>query len=209
MQKYLQQLLPQQQTFIQQVKEAAVNMSIPIMEDTSLHLLTVLLQLQQPKRILELGTGIGYSAIKMAEAYPASEIITIEKDKARYEHALKTVADSKYHGKINIIFEDAITFLKTYDGEKFDFIYIDAAKSKYKQFFQLADQCLQHSGMIITDNVLFRGYVVNSTSIPKRYERIVDRLQHFNKWLVNHPNYSTSIVPIGDGIAVSVRLTNS
>ncbi|HLS20926.1 MAG TPA: O-methyltransferase [Bacillota bacterium] len=203
---YLQRLLPIQETFIKRIKNEAQETHIPIMEETSLQLLTVLIRLHQPKRILEIGTGIGYSTIRMAEVCSPCEIITIEKDEKRFTHAVKTISDYQTNEQIKIVQQDALQYLANYEGEKFDFIFIDAAKSKYKQFFQLADQCLHESGLIVTDNVLFRGYVINSTNIPKRYKTIVNSLQQFNEWLANHPKYVTTFVPIGDGIAVSLKL---
>lgn len=203
---YLQRLLPTQQSVIEQLKNEAERMAIPIMEETSLHLLTVLVRLHQPRRILEIGSGIGYSAIRMAEISPQSEIITIEKDEKRFAQAVQTMSTYHKSKQIKVIQADALQYLMNYEDEKFDLIFIDAAKNKYKQFFQLADQCLKKSGLIITDNVLFRDYVINSTSIPKRYRKIVNNLQHFNEWLAKHPKYLTTFIPIGDGIAVSLRL---
>lgn len=204
---YLQQLLPVQPSSIIEIKKKAQQWNIPIMEETSLHLLTVLIQLYRPKRILELGTGIGYSAIRMALADRKGQIITLEKDQTRFKQAVKTIENYGFNDQISVLKEDALEYLEDHQAEKFDFIYIDAAKNKYRQFFQLATDCLQPKGIIVTDNVLFRGYVVDSTNIPKRFERIVKNLQQFNEWVAKHPKFTTSIVPIGDGISISIKKT--
>lgn len=202
---YLHQLLPLESEQIGQLKKVATETAIPIMEETALNFLLVLIHLKSPKRILEIGTGIGYSAIRMAEVCPKSKIITIEKDEKRFTKALNNIKKYDKCEQIQVIHQDALHYLTNYHGEKFDFVFIDAAKSKYKQFFQLADQWTDHSASIITDNVLFRGYVINSTSTPQRYKRLVNNLRNFNEWLAKHPDYLTTIVPIGDGVAISVK----
>src|SRR5690625_3780726 len=204
--QYIQQLLPQNHQLTEQLIDEAIKAEIPIMEETALHLLMTIINIQQPKKILEIGTGIGYSAIRMADACPYSKIVTLENDHKRYNQAVKIIEKYKKSKQIKVINEDALQYLTTTQGYMYDFIFIDAAKSKYKQFFKQAERHLNDEGIIVTDNVLFRHYVVNSKNIPHRYEKIVKNIQAYNDWLAKHPNFMTTFIPIGDGIAISIKI---
>jgi len=204
--QYIQQLLPQNHQLTEQLIDEAIKAEIPIMEETALHLLMTIINIQQPKKILEIGTGIGYSAIRMADACPYSKIVTLENDHKRYNQAVKIIEKYKKSKQIKVINEDALQYLTTTQGDMYDFIFIDAAKSKYKQFFKQAERHLNDEGIIVTDNVLFRHYVVNSKNIPHRYKKIVKNIQAYNDWLAKHPNFMTTFIPIGDGIAISIKI---
>ena len=91
------------------------------------------------------------------------------------------------------------------DKETFDFIFIDAAKGKYRDFFDLAHPLLQKGGWLVTDNVLFRGYVKDEETAPKRYRNMVKKIRAYNQFLSAHPEYITSILPIGDGVMISYK----
>lgn len=208
LEKYLLNNIPVNDQWVLNMEKQAKTDRIPIMDPLSIHFLEQMIRIMKPLRILEIGTGIGYSALRIHQAHPDAHITTIERDYARYEHAIKNIAKQEKQEQINVIYGDALEKLKELKvaDQSYDFVLIDASKSQYKNFFQLADPITKKSGVIISDNVLFKGYVVKQSLEKNRYQRITQKIRKYNAWLVNHPNYITSIIPIGDGIAISYKV---
>ncbi|WP_336253628.1 O-methyltransferase [Oceanobacillus sp. SE10311] len=206
-QGYLQELINPATDQVRELEEYAHLHNVPIMESTAIDFLLKQIMIHQPKRILEIGTAIGYSAIRMLEASPEAEIITIERDKQRYEEAVRFIKESQKSEQVDVRFGDALEVLEELqqDKESFDFIFIDAAKGKYRDFFDLAHPLLQKGGWLVTDNVLFRGYVKDEETAPKRYRNMVKKIRAYNQFLSAHPEYITSILPIGDGVMISYK----
>lgn len=206
-QGYLQELINPATDQVRELEEYAHIHNVPIMESTAIDFLLKQIMIHQPKRILEIGTAIGYSAIRMLEASPEAEIITIERDKQRYEEAVRFIKESQKSEQVDVRFGDALEVLEELqqDKETFDFIFIDAAKGKYRDFFDLAHPLLQKRGWLVTDNVLFRGYVKDEETAPKRYRNMVKKIRAYNQFLSAHPEYITSILPIGDGVMISYK----
>lgn len=192
------------------IEKYAKEHRIPIMEPDSIHFLCQLLSIHKPKKILEIGTAIGYSALRMAQVLPESQIKTIERNAELVHIALKHIQDKNAEDQIEVFLGEAesiLTDLRQY-GEKFDFIFIDAAKGQYEYFFKQSEALLKKSGLIICDNVLFRGFVSNpEKAATKRLKKLALKIRSFNDWLLNNDEYCTSIVPIGDGIAISIKQT--
>lgn len=205
--QYLRGTLPIQEDWVHKLEQQAKKDHVPIMEPVSMHYVMQLIRLKQPKHILEIGTAIGYSALRMVEAYPEATIITIEKDEQRYNQAITNINDVQKQAQIKVIYGDALEKIEALAtaNEKFDFIFIDAAKGQYKRFFELANPLLTKGGLILSDNVLFRGYVANPETTPKKYKKMVEKLIDYNDFLTQHPDFMTTIVPIGDGVAISLK----
>lgn len=205
--EYLLNTLPAIDHWEKRIEKQAEEEKIPIMDQLSIHFLLQMIRIIQPQKILEIGTGIGYSALRMHSACPSSYIITIERDPIRYEQAVQHIQEQNKQSNIQVIYGDAIHELNTIDRSKhaFEFVFIDAAKSKYKQFFQLSSPLLTKGGIILTDNVLFRGYVAKAQNQHTKYKKLVRKIHEYNEWLVNHPDYITTFIPIGDGIAISYK----
>ncbi|MBU5265820.1 O-methyltransferase [Virgibacillus proomii] len=205
---YLASNIPERNFKVQQMEEYAQANRIPIMDPVSIHFVQQLLYLNKPRRILEIGTAIGYSAIRMIEASPKAKLVTIERDEVRYNEAVNNVRTYGLQEQIQIIFGDALEELKDLQNDElFDVILIDAAKGQYRRFFELSSPLLTENGIIITDNVLFRGYVAQPELTPPRYKKMVEKLISYNEWLMHNPGFTTSIVPVGDGIAISIKQT--
>ncbi|MFD1335387.1 O-methyltransferase [Oceanobacillus iheyensis] len=204
---YLAGLTPNSPEWADQLEIVAEENNIPIMDRTSMHFVQVLLQIHQPKRILEVGTAIGYSALRMQDNTQAS-IVTIEKDEKRYHDAVENINNLNKDDCIKVIHGDALEEMSRLqeNNERFDTIFIDAAKGQYGKFLELADLMVGNGGLVITDNVLFRGYVAAPEETPKRFRSMVKKLREYNEKLMNHPHYQTSILPIGDGVAISYKL---
>ncbi|MRG86684.1 methyltransferase domain-containing protein [Salinibacillus xinjiangensis] len=190
------------------MEKYATENKIPIMEPLGIELLKQMLRVKQPKNILEIGAAIGYSAIRMAEATTDSTIVTVERDESRYQQALANIKETNLSERIDVIFGDALEVYETVKEKgPYDVFFIDAAKGQYQQFFELYEQLIHQDGLIITDNVLFKGYVVDDQEGAQkgRMQKIGQKVRAFNNWILNHPDFVTTIVPVGDGVALTVR----
>lgn len=189
---------------IGKIKEYAKSESIPIMQDEGIEFLTSFVEKKHIKNILEIGTAIGYSAIMMAMVDKEIHITTIERDEARYLEALKNIKKLGMENRITLLFNDA---LNVEFDDKFDLIFIDAAKGKNKEFFMHFEDNLKPNGYIVTDNMDFHGYVMmNEEEIPSKNIRgIVRKIKDYIYFLENNMVYKTIIYRIGDGIAVTER----
>ena len=192
------------QTEISSLKDYAREENIPIIQDEGMEFLETFIEKKNIKNILEIGTAIGYSAIRMALIREDIHVTTIERDEARYLEALKNIKRFNLEDRITLIFNDALNV--ELDGN-FDLIFIDAAKGKNKDFFNHYERNLDVDGYIITDNMGFHGYV----DMPlediesKNIRGIVTKIKDYIYFLENHMLYKTTIYKIGDGIAVTER----
>lgn len=175
--------------------------NVPIIRKETSSFLKVLMKILKPKNILEIGTAIGYSALIMKK-YSDAEITTIELSKKNYEIAKSNF--KKYSYDINIINEDAKKALNTIN-QGFDFVFTDAEKTHYKYYFDKVKILLNHGGVILCDNVLFKGMIANDDLISRREITIVNRMRKFLAYISDLKEYKTSIVPLGDGISISVK----
>lgn len=180
---------------------------IPLIQEAGLKILVEAVAARKPQRILEVGTAIGYSALYMlAYAALGAKIVTLEKDELRAEEARAYVDRSGYGDKVEILLGDAGEIIPTLAGP-FDFVFIDAAKSQYGDYFRKVQPLLSEEAVIVTDNVLFRGYVRGrDEDVPKRYRSLVRRLREYNAMLTDNADYQTVIYEAGDGVAVSRRV---
>jgi predicted O-methyltransferase YrrM len=190
------------------MEDFAEEHDVPIMEKTGIEVLLLLLSMQQPKKILEIGTAIGYSAIRMALKVPNTEIITVELDDARYVQANENIKQMGLEARIHTLHGDALELSE--EIRKFgpyDALFIDATKAKYTKFFALYEPMLTKNGMIYTDNVLFKGTVARDRSElqTRRQRTLVRKLDEYNQSLSTLEEYETTIIPVGDGIAVTRR----
>lgn len=201
----MQKLIPDRTNLFMEMEEYARENRVPIMELEGIEAMLQIVRIQQPTKILEIGTAIGYSALRMAEACPSAHIVTLERDQERYEKAENYFARSGMANQITLLKGDA---LEQEDEVRllgdYDMIFIDAAKGQYKKFFEMYSQYLNNSGVIITDNVLFKGLVYEKAEIEKkRIRNLVQKIDQFNEWLMKNDRYHTVILPIGDGVAIS------
>jgi predicted O-methyltransferase YrrM len=206
LQEYLDSLIEPRHGLLAEMEDYAQKNGVPIMEPAGIEAMLQLLRIQQPEAILEVGTAIGYSALRMAYALPMVKIITLERDEERYELAVDYIKKADKQEQILQIKGDAL-LLEDEVGEHapFDAIFIDAAKGQYKRFFEIYSRYLTPGGMIITDNVLFKGQVYEQKAESKRIRSLVKKIDEFNRWLAANPEYDTVILPIGDGVAISKK----
>ncbi|MGM7721025.1 O-methyltransferase [Metabacillus sp. Hm71] len=205
---YLENLIPDRPQYVEQMENFAKQNGVPIMEKTGIEVLLLLLSMQQPKKILEIGTAIGYSAIRMALKLPNTEIITIELDEERFHQANQHIKKMGLDKRIHTVYGDALNASENIKKfAPFDALFIDATKAKYAKFFQIYEPMLSENGVIYTDNVLFKGTVARDRSelTTRRQRTLVRKLDEFNQWLYTLDSYETTIIPVGDGIAVTKR----
>ncbi|RST73901.1 O-methyltransferase [Siminovitchia acidinfaciens] len=201
---YLESLLPQRSKLFQEMEELAEKERVPIMEQTAIDVMLQFMRLQNPAKILEIGTAIGYSALRMADALPDTKITTIEIDPIRAAQAAQYIQDAGADGRITILEGDALELVeRTSELGPYDAIFIDAAKGQYMKFFNMYSTLLTPAGCIYSDNVLFRGYVAEETVDNRRFRSMARKMKDFNSFLMEHDGYISTIIPVGDGLAVS------
>ena len=190
---------------IEQIKEKALNEHIPIIMDDTLEVVGKILEDKKPERILEIGTAVGYSAIMFSKYLTENGYIdTIERDEERIKEAKENIKDLNLEKKIHIFEGDAIEILPTLKGP-YDVIFIDAAKGKYPIFLSEALRMLGNNGIIVADNVLYKGYVMSDYNKHKQ-RTAVRGLREFLKELNENENLTTQILEVGDGLAISKKM---
>ncbi|HAX73794.1 MAG TPA: SAM-dependent methyltransferase [Firmicutes bacterium] len=190
-----------------EMKEYAQKHDVPIIQDEGLELMLQLLRIKNPNSILEIGSAIGYSSLMMARHLPQCNIVTIERDDARYMDAVNYHNRSTISDQVDLIKADALEINNDeLPIQKYDVIFIDAAKAQYQKFFEKYEGLLKDDGMIISDNLLFHGFVLEQEQIESRNLRqLVRKINRYNHWLANHPDYNTLLLPMGDGVAISLK----
>ncbi|MFR3736179.1 O-methyltransferase [Anaerococcus obesiensis] len=184
-----------------ELRNYGIENNIPIMKLETKEFLKTLISISKPKNILEIGTAIGYSSLLFSK-YSNANITTIEKSKDISEIAKANF--SKYNKKINLINMDAKKALNNFN-QGFDFVFIDANKSQYEYYFNESLKLLNENGLIVCDNILFRGEITNDDLINRRHITMVKNLRKFLSHITNLDEYVTSIIPIGDGISLTTR----
>lgn len=206
LQEYIDQLLPPRKGILADMEAYAKEHQVPIMEPAGIELMLQMLRLKKAEIILEVGTAIGYSALRMAYALPSAKIVTIERDEERLSKAKAYIKEANKESQILTIFGDALeTAAQVSQIGTFDAVFIDAAKGQYQRFFEIYTAFLKPGGMVITDNVLFKGLVATQDTTNKRIKSLVKKIDDFNRWLMTHPDYDTVILPVGDGVAISMK----
>ncbi|WP_442595120.1 O-methyltransferase [Neobacillus sp. D3-1R] len=206
LQLYIENKIPNRTTLFAEMEKYAEEQDVPIMELIGIEALLQILRIHRPKNILEVGTAIGYSALRMSFTLPDTKIITIERDEERASRAEQYIERASKQNQIHLIRGDALEVEDTIKNfGPFDAIFIDAAKGQYQKFFEIYSRQLSENGIILTDNILFKGLVCHEHIENKRIRSLVKKIDQFNDWLMNHPDYDTAIFPVGDGIAISKK----
>lgn len=189
---------------VNNIKEKALEENIPIIMDDTLEVIAKYLIDVKPKKILEIGTAVGYSAICFSE-YLAEDgfIDTIERDEERIKEAKINIKELNLEDKIHIYEGDAVEILPTLSS-KYDVVFIDAAKGKYPFFLKEAIRMLAPKGIIFADNILYKGYVMSDYNKHKQ-RTAVRNLREYIKETTENPEFITEILEVGDGLAISKK----
>ncbi len=204
---YIQSLLPGSEGILKEMETYAKKNNVPIITPDIGALLTLLIKSTKAKRILEVGTAIGYSSILIAKAAgEGCQIYTIEKNPELADIALTNIDKAGFKNNIKVLQGEAAEVLEEISSSLYDIIFIDAAKGHYLDFFNKSIDKLKIGGLFICDNVLFRGMVAERSLMIRRKITIVKRLKKFLEYISHNKSLQTSIIPIGDGVSISLKL---
>ena len=187
---------------LEKIKQKALEDKIPIIMDDTLEVIDEILSKDKPEKILEIGTAVGYSAICFSKYLKENgRIYTIEREEDRVLQAKENIKKAEVEEKINILFGDAVEILPTLN-DKYDVIFIDAAKGKYPFFLKEALRMLADNGIILADNVLYKGYVMSDYNKHKQ-RTAVRNLREFLKELDENEKLEVEVLEVGDGLAIA------
>lgn len=187
---------------LEKIKQKALEDKIPIIMDDTLEVIYKVLSKDKPEKILEIGTAVGYSAICFSKYLKENgRIDTIEREEDRVIQAKENIKRAEVKEKINILFGDAVEILPTLN-DKYDVIFIDAAKGKYPFFLKEALRLLANNGIILADNVLYKGYVMSDYNKHKQ-RTAVRNLRKFLKELDENEELEVEVLEVGDGLAIA------
>jgi len=204
--KFIRNVLKKREGILKELEEYAEIHHVPIVQPETASLLSVLCRMKKPFRILEVGTAIGYSAILMSQFLePGGRIDTIERDESAVEIAAENIKKAGLEKSVNIITGEAGEILRCLD-KKYDIIFLDAAKGQYPEFLPECLRLLDKGGLLVSDNVLYRGMVTEKEKVLRRKKTIVTRLRNFLEEICDNPELDTCIIPIGDGVAISYKI---
>ena len=187
---------------LEKIKQKALEDRIPIIMDDTLEVIEENLKQEKPKKILEIGTAVGYSAICFTEFLAENgKIDTIERDEQRIAEAKENIKKAEVEEKINIYEGDAVEILPTLN-EKYDVVFIDAAKGKYPFFLKESLRMIKPNGIIFADNILYKGYVMSDYNKHKQ-RTAVRNLREFLKELDENEELEVKVLEVGDGLAIA------
>lgn len=203
---FINSLETENSEILEAVEQEALSTYVPIIRKEMQSFLKVLLMIQKPMCILEVGTAVGFSALLMSEAAPEGcRITTIENYEKRIPIARENFRRAGKEEQITLIEGDAMDVLKTLEGT-FDFIFMDAAKGQYINWLPDVMRLMKNGGVLISDNVLQEGDIIESHYLVERRNRtIYKRMREYLYELKHNPSLITSIIPLGDGVTVSVK----
>ncbi|MCB6285472.1 O-methyltransferase [[Clostridium] scindens] len=203
---YIHSLETPEEPIIEQIEQEAKKTFVPIIRKETQSFLKVLLLMKKPVRVLEVGTAIGYSAILMSHYLPKDgRITTIEKYEKRIPIARENFSRAAVADRITLLEGDALEIMKSLE-EPFDFIFMDAAKGQYIHYLPEAIRLLAPEGVLMSDNVLQDGDVIESRfAVERRNRTIHSRMREYLYELKHNERLQTSILPLGDGVALSIK----
>lgn len=185
------------------MQEYALEHDVPIMQDEGIAFLIMLLNVKKPKRILEIGSAIGFSSSVMALNSNAT-IDTMERDSKMIAECKKNHEILGLTDRISLIEGDALETIEVVKNNKYDFIFIDAAKAQYIKFFEMYSELLAEDGVILSDNLYFHDLLFTEVN-NRDLRQLVRKVGKYNDYLLNHPTFETHIFKMGDGVGVSTR----
>lgn len=190
-----------------EIEKHALERNIPVMQKEGILFLIEKLKEKKAKSCLEIGSAIGYSSLMMVSNVENLKIDTIELNEERYQEAVHNIYQYHYENDIEIYLDDALTFdCQKLKYQKYDCLFIDAAKAQYQKFFEKYVPYVKDDGMIIVDNLDFHGMIFDIDHIKNRNtKQLVKKIKRFKDWIFNHEDYDVHYYAIGDGICVIKR----
>ncbi len=202
--KYLSSFCEEHDKLMKSMQDFALVNNVPILNKHAAQFIEQLILIKRPKRVLELGTAIAYTAIRIARLLNNNSLIdTIEKSKDNVKIAGRYISNSGVASKINLLFGEAGDLL-TGLNYKYDIIFLDADKEDYSNLFSLSLPLLRKNGIYIIDNLLWQGYAAASR-VPKKFKSSTKHIREFNKIFTTTESLQTAIYPIGDGLGIGIK----
>ena len=201
--RYIRRTMKKSKGLLAEIEEYAKVNDVPIAQPETIKLIENLIHISPSKKVLEIGSAIGYSSIIMANA--GADVTTIERDENMFEPLFANIEKAGHTQNIHVHKGDALEILETLD-EQYDFIFVDAAKGQYLEFLPHCMRMLKVGGIMFSDNILYKGMVATDELYKRRKVTIIRRLRKYLDTICNMDELNTVIVPIGDGAAISYRL---
>lgn len=203
---YIESFIQPRDELLTEMETYAEEHHVPIMQLPAIDALIQLLRIQKPSNILEIGTAIGYSALRMATALPHCKIVTVERDYERLQAAKQFIARSKEANRITIIESDALEVDVEKFQSTFDAVFIDAAKGQNMRFFEKFSPLVPSGGVMYIDNMYMHGLSnLDIKEVPRRKRTMIRNLKAFTEWIMQHPEYDSTFFPIGDGLLICLK----
>lgn len=201
---YISSFRKKSDDLINEIETYAQEHNVPILSWQSADFMEQLISIKNPRRVLELGTAIGYTTIRVARNLKGKSVIhTIEKSADNVVIAKDFISRSGLGSKIKLLEGDAINVMPQLK-KKYDFIFLDADKEDYKRLFDYSLVLLRSGGLLVVDNLLWHGFAA-SARVPLKYKETTHHIREFNKIFMNQPNLKASIIPIGDGLGIGIK----
>ena len=188
---------------ISRLRAEALARGIPVADEETLNFLLLTLEMYQPKRILEIGTAVGLSGIAMLQTLPDAKLTTIELEEERYQEAKQNFTDFAVDGRVNAYLGDAGEILAMMNG-RFDFVFLDGPKAQYEKYLFDLKRLMKKGAVLFSDDVLLYGWVSGVEPTPQKRRSIVEKIRSYLEVLTNDTDFRTSVLDIGDGVALSV-----
>jgi len=203
--KYLEQFKNEKDPLIEDMEKYAVKFNVPILSWQAVEFMEQMIRIINPKRVLEIGTAIAYSSIRIARNLKKKSVVhTIEKSEENAEVAKEFINKSGMEEKIKVMVGNALNIMPQLQ-KKYDFIFLDADKEDYKRLFDYSVILLKRGGVIFIDNLLWHGYAA-SKKVPPEYKASTKHIREFNHVFMSQPSLKSTILPIGDGIGIGVKI---
>lgn len=203
---YIHSFIHPRSELLLEMEQFAAEHHVPIMQLSGIEALNQLLRIQKPKHILEIGTAIGYSAIRMAMALPETHIVTIERDETRVGYAREFIARSTVAERITVVEGDALEVNVEDIQATYDAVFIDAAKGQYQKFFEKYSSLVPSGGVLYIDNMYMHGLSdLDIKEVPRRKRTMIRNLKTFTDWIMQHPDYTCAFFPVGDGLLICLK----
>lgn len=206
--EYLRAKTTHEDEFLHELEAYAEKESVPIVEPETARFLSVMTEIKRPERVLEVGTAIGYSAILIArQMADGGKITTIEYNSDMVKIARENIEKAGFSDAVTVVEADAKEYLSYIEeDEAFDMIFLDGPKAHYIYMLDECVRLLKKGGVLISDNVLYKGMIADDNHVVRRKITIVKRLRKYIDALMAHPELKTSLLPLGDGVTVSVKI---
>lgn len=204
--RYLETIHPAPDPLLLELEQHGHQEGVPIVSRETGRFLSVLVRMMQANRILEIGTAYGYSTLWMALAQPpAGKIWTIDPDYARTDVAISYFKRAGEDDNITVFNQEAVDLLPTFPQRNLDIVFIDADREHYRDYLELTVPMLKRSGIVVVDDCLLNGRIINQS--PDQDDRDVEIMRNFNKRFLAYPGLDATILPLGDGTGIGVRIT--